>query len=216
MIKRTLTLLIPAAVLLVCVSCKTAYYGTMEKVGIHKRDILVDRVEDARDAQKIAQEQFQDALERFGTVVDYDGGDLEKEYKRLSKAYEKSEKEAQEVRDRIDSVESVSGDLFKEWKKELGQYSSKELRQASKKQYDETLEQYQALMVTMRNAAASMDPVLTAFGDQVLFLKHNLNSRAIAGIQGEADKIQMQVTELIREMEISIAEADAFIKQMGF
>jgi hypothetical protein len=32
-------------------SCSTAYYGTMEKVGIHKRDILVDRVADARDAQ---------------------------------------------------------------------------------------------------------------------------------------------------------------------
>ena len=30
--------------------CSKAYYGAMEKVGIHKRDILVDRVEGARDA----------------------------------------------------------------------------------------------------------------------------------------------------------------------
>jgi hypothetical protein len=215
MTKRLFLFLIPAVTMLACVSCKTAYYGAMETVGVAKRDILVDRVEDARNAQAVAQKQFQDALERFGSVVEYDGGDLEKEYKKLNKAYEKSEKEAQQVRDRIDAVESVSKDLFKEWNKELSEYASQELRQASKQQFNATKQQYDALMVTMRNAAASMDPVLTAFGDQVLFLKHNLNSRAIAGIQGEADKIQMQVNDLIREMENSIAEADAFIKQMG-
>ena len=32
------------------------------KAGIHKRDILVDRVEDARDSQQAAKEQFKDAL----------------------------------------------------------------------------------------------------------------------------------------------------------
>ena len=30
----------------------------MEKAGIHKRDIPVDRVEDARDSQQAAKEQF--------------------------------------------------------------------------------------------------------------------------------------------------------------
>lgn len=215
MTKRILMAFIPALALLAGVSCKTVYYGTMEGLGIHKRDILVDKVGDARDAQASAQEQFEDALTSFGKVVDYDGGNLEKEYNRLNKAYEKSEHEAQKVRDRIDEVESVSKALFKEWDNELDQYSSKELRQASQKQFDETRKQYNAMMATMKKAAASMDPVLTAFGDQVLFLKHNLNSRAIAGIQGEADKIEMQVNDLILEMEKSIAEADAFIKQMG-
>ena len=41
----------------------------MEKVGIHKRDIIVDRVENARDAQADAQKQFEDALEQFGSVI---------------------------------------------------------------------------------------------------------------------------------------------------
>ena len=43
-------------------ACSQAYYGAMEKVGIHKRDILVDRVEAARDAQSEAQKQFTSAL----------------------------------------------------------------------------------------------------------------------------------------------------------
>ena len=35
--------------------CQSAYYSAMEQVGIHKRDIMVDRVEDANVAQKDAQ-----------------------------------------------------------------------------------------------------------------------------------------------------------------
>ncbi|KPK35247.1 MAG: DNA repair protein, partial [Nitrospira bacterium SG8_35_1] len=45
--------------------CQKAYYSTMEKFGVHKRDIMVDRVEEARDSQQEAKEQFQSALEQF-------------------------------------------------------------------------------------------------------------------------------------------------------
>ena len=39
-------------------SCSNTYYGAMEKVGVHKRDIMVDRVESARNAQEDAQEHI--------------------------------------------------------------------------------------------------------------------------------------------------------------
>ena len=198
-----------------CLGCQTAYYGAMESVGIHKREIMVDRVKGARDAQSDAKEEFKDALTLFSEVVDFDGGNLEKTYNRLSRAFERSEKEAARVHGRIDSVGSVADALFKEWRRELKQYSNEKLRRESKRQYDATVEQYEQLMETMRTAAATMDPVLAAFRDQVLFLKHNLNSRAIASIQNEAAQVEEDVARLIREMEASIAEADAFIKDLG-
>ena len=40
-----------ALLLLISGGCSSAYYRTLEGLGIEKRDILVDRVEDARDAQ---------------------------------------------------------------------------------------------------------------------------------------------------------------------
>ena len=50
---------------LVLTACQSAYYGAAEQMGYHKRDILVDRVEDSRDAQQEAEEQFQSALEQL-------------------------------------------------------------------------------------------------------------------------------------------------------
>ncbi|RPI63943.1 MAG: DUF2959 family protein, partial [Lysobacterales bacterium] len=63
-------------------SCSSAYYRALETVGIEKRDILVDRVEEARDSQTDAKEQFTSALDRYRSVVNVDGGDLEEIYDR--------------------------------------------------------------------------------------------------------------------------------------
>lgn len=62
------------------IGCQSAYYTTMEKFGYHKRDLMVDRVQDARDSQEEAVEQFESALEQFKSVVDFDGGSLQKKY----------------------------------------------------------------------------------------------------------------------------------------
>ena len=197
-------------------SCRTAYYGTMESFGVHKRDILVDRVKDANNAQIAAKDQFQDALTAFSSVIDFKGGKLEKKYNKLNKQYEKSEARAHQVRTKIVSIEQVAKDLFKEWHKELKQYSNQELRRASEQQYKATMRKYEQLIDRMNQAADKMDPVLSALHDQVLFLKHNLNSMAISSIQQEADKIEADISRLVKEMEASIAEADAFIQEMGF
>lgn len=194
--------------------CATAYYGAMEQLGLEKRDLLIDRVVDAAAAQEDAKEEFANALEAFKAVVAVDGGELEATYDRLSKAYERSDERAERVRARIKEVKGVSKDLFREWEKELDLYSDPSLRRASEGQLEATRDRYEVLAAKMDKAAASMDPVLTAFNDRVLFLKHNLNARAIASLGEESTVIENDVADLIAEMERSIAEADAFISEM--
>lgn len=195
-------------------ACRSTGYAVKEKFGIEKRDILVSDVEAARDSQEAAKEQFASALEQFQSVVDVDGGNLEKKYNKLSKEYDKSESRAKAVSKRINDVEKVSRDLFKEWKKELKLYQSAELRRSSEEQLRLTQDQFEEMLSTMRDAEAKMGPVLAAFRDQVLFLKHNLNSRAIASIQTEAADVTRQIEELIQDMNASIDEANAFIESM--
>jgi hypothetical protein len=58
------------------------------------------------------------------------------------------------------------------------------------------------------------DPVLDNLRDNVLYLKHNLNARAIAALRGELDTINTDVDRLIDAMEVAIAESDRFIAEM--
>lgn len=195
--------------------CATASYNIQERFGIEKRDILVSRVESVAKSQTEAKEEFKDALDAFRAVVSVDAGELERVYDDLSKAHDRAENQANDVRARVSSVKKVARDLFKEWESELNIYSDAGLRRASERQLRETQQKYEVLTAKMDAATASMDPVLTVFNDRVLYLKHNLNARAIAALGTETVDIEDNVARLISEMETSISAADAFIAEMN-
>lgn len=199
---------------LLLTACTTMYLEGLEKVGIPKRDVMVYRVEKARDTQQETKEQFKSALEQFTAATNFKGGDLEATYKRLNDAYEASLGKAEEVRSRIADIESVSEALFTEWKQEITQYSNASMRQNSQRKLEATQAHYHQLISSMKQAESKIQPILTVFNDQVMYLKHNLNARAIASLKGELGNIKSDVTALIASMERSINEANAFISTM--
>ncbi|MCQ8850639.1 DUF2959 domain-containing protein [Alteromonas sp. KS69] len=201
--------------MLVLTGCQSAYYAAWEKVGVEKRDILVDRVENAKESQEDAQEEFSSALEAFSAVVAFEGGELEDVYNKLNSEYENSLSAANDVTDRIDKVESVAEALFDEWEDELEKYQNASLKRESTEKLRDTERRYSALIKTMRKAESRMAPVLSAFQDNVLYLKHNLNASAIGALQGELSTIQNDVDQLIEQMNSAIAESDAFIAAMS-
>jgi chromosome segregation ATPase len=212
---RLSTLLALAIVCLGLGACQRAYYGTMEAFGVHKREILVDRVESARGDQTEAKEEFQTALQKFSDVVNFQGGNLEAKYEELKSQLDRCENKASNLRSRIKSIESVAEALFREWETELEEYASADLRRRSEESLRDTSARYDKLVSAMYRAERKMEPVLAAFRDQVLYLKHNLNAQAIASLQGEVVTLESNVAELIAEMERAIAEADSFIQNMG-
>lgn len=198
----------------ILVGCQSTYFGALESVGIHKREILIDRIEDAQEAQVDGQEQFKNALERFKSVVNFDGGELEENYYLLNDEFEQSEKAAATIRDRIDSVDSVAEALFEEWESELDQYTNTNLRRDSLRQLKNTQKRYGKLLSAMRKAEKSIDPVLNTLRDNVLYLKHNLNARAINSLKNELTTVNRNVNALIKAMDQAISESDSFIKQL--
>ena len=199
---------------LLIISCSTVYYGAMEKVGVHKRDILVDRVEDARDSQTEAQTQFKSALEEFASVVQMPDTELKMAYEKMDRAYEDSKEAAEAVISRINKVESVADALFVEWKKELELYENKALRRSSEEKLIQTQRRYKTMLSSMRRAEKSMAPVLTTFRDNVLFLKHNLNAQAIGSLRSEFTSLKGKIASLVNEMNEAIDESNRFVASL--
>jgi len=196
-------------------ACSSVYYSGLEKIGIPKREVMVYRVEKARDTQQETKEQFKSALEQFTAVTHFKGGDLEAIYNKLNREYEASVDKADEVKQRIRDIEDVSEALFSEWENEITQYSNASLKRSSQNKLNETKIQYQQLIRVMKGAESKINPILVVFKDQVMFMKHNLNAQAIASLKTELGSIKTDVSNLIAAMEKSINEANAFIKTMG-
>jgi Skp family chaperone for outer membrane proteins len=194
--------------------CQSAYYAAWEKVGVEKRDILVDRVEDAKESQEDAQQQFSSALDEFSQLINFNGGELQDIYEQLKDQFEASEDSAASVSGRIDKVESVAEALFDEWQQELKKYTNNTLKRDSQRKLKDTQRRYQSLLNAMRKAENKMDPVLSALRDNVLYLKHNLNANAIGALQGEFNGIKKEINQLVLEMNNAIAESNRFIASM--
>ncbi|MGR8929130.1 MAG: DUF2959 domain-containing protein [Gammaproteobacteria bacterium] len=196
-------------------ACSSLYYKGLEEIGIPKREVMIYRVEKARSTQEETKKQFKSALEQFTAMTNFQGGDLEATYNKLNGEYEASVKKAEEINKRINDVEDVSEALFEEWETELDQYTNASLRRNSQEKMIATEAHYKNLIDAMKRAEAKIEPVLSVFRDQVLYLKHNLNAQAIASLKGQLGMVEADVASLVAAMEESITEANNFIKTIG-
>jgi hypothetical protein len=187
-------------------------YSAYEMIGVEKRDLLKDRVEEAREEQKEAQQTFEDALTRMRKMYGLKGGKLESQYSKLQSSYEDSAKQAQDVETSIGKMETIAGDLFVEWKKEIKEIQTPEYRKRSQAKLKETQVRFTQMSEKLKTAEERMQPVLVKFKDHVLYLKHNLNAQTVAQLKGESGRIENEIEKLIDEMNQSINEADRFIK----
>ncbi|EKO3492472.1 DUF2959 domain-containing protein [Vibrio fluvialis] len=194
--------------------CQSAYYSAMEKVGYHKRDIMVDRVEAAQESQKDAQQELTSALEALSAFTQFDGGELESAYERINDQYQQSEAAAADVHERIAAIEDVADALFEEWKGELALYTSSKLRRASEQKLNTTKASYQTMLKAMKRAEQKMTPVLNTLRDNTLYLKHNLNASAVGSLQGEFATLEQDIRTAITQMNAAIKESDQFLAHL--
>ncbi|EKO3539440.1 DUF2959 domain-containing protein [Vibrio fluvialis] len=194
--------------------CQSAYYSAMEKVGYHKRDIMVDRVEAAQESQKDAQQELTSALEALSAFTQFDGGELESAYERINDQYQQSEAAAADVHERIAAIEDVADALFEEWQGELALYTSSKLRRASEQKLNTTKASYQTMLKAMKRAEQKMTPVLNTLRDNTLYLKHNLNASAVGSLQGEFATLEQDIRTAITQMNTAIKESDQFLAHL--
>lgn len=191
---------------------RKAYYQSRESLlGHHKRDIVVMQVDQACHSLKDSRDQFVEALDKFKTLVHLPESSLEQRYQQLKRRYDVCRSKADSVSQKIQAVEEVSEALFAEWEAELDLYSNRALRARSQQQLKKSRQQYARLLKALQTAENRMVPVLAAFQDQVLFLKHNLNANAIAALRHEFVEIGVDISKLIEVMEKTIAEASQFV-----
>ena len=187
----------------------------MKTFGKEKRDILVKRVIESKKDQEETKEKVKTTLESFQELTGFQGGNLEKSYKKLNSEYESAQSQANKLHDRIQSIDQVSNDLFKEWQSEINEMSNVKLKSQSAAMLRDSRQRQAAYMAAMRKTESQLTPVLKSFQDQVLFLKHNLNARAIGSLKGTSAQMNTDVSALTRSIDSSIQEADKLISSLN-
>lgn len=154
-------------------------------------------------------------LEAFQGATGFKGGDLEKVYKKLNAEYQRCEDRSNKLKSRVDSIDQVATDLFSEWRREIAGMRDRSLKSQSAELLRAARLSHAQYMKQMRRTEANIQPVLQAFSDQVIFLKHNLNAKAIQSLKATSAKIDAQATALVRDIDASSKQADDFIQTLS-
>lgn len=196
-------------------ACNSVYYSIWEKLGKEKRDLLKSNVDSVQDEQQNVQTQFESALDRLKNAYGTGGGHVEEIYTIVKADYERSEDRAERLSIRIKKVEEIGRDLFDEWHDEIEVMNSPELKRKSAVKLRNTQQKFELLTAQMRRSENSTKPVLVKLKDQMLYLKHSLNSQAIGRLEGsEIEEIERSIAHLTKEMRESVARADDFIGEL--
>jgi Protein of unknown function (DUF2959) len=195
--------------------CQSTYYKAMATLGKEKRDILVQRIKEAKKDQDQTKQQLQTTMESFQALTGFQGGSLERNYKRLNSDYENAASQAGKLHDKVQSINQVSNDLFREWQGEISAMSNGKLKSQDTVMLRDAKVRQGTYLRAMRKTEDQIAPVLKAFRDQVLFLKHNLNSRAIGSLKSTSANLQSDVAELVQSIDASSQEADKLITSLA-
>jgi hypothetical protein len=212
--KTRFSVLMLSAVVLACSGCYQAYDTTLETFGKSKKDTLIDRIAAARDAQAQTKEQFALALDEFRAIAGYKGFLLEEKYKELKSQYDQCESQTHTVENQLTEVRRAAKSLFRQWEDEMETFSSSVARRSSEQKYKEMQTRYDAVINAMDRVCDKFYPALSAFKDQVLLLKHNINAQAQIASGGEQAVAEREISLLTQEIDRAMAQADSFIRQM--
>lgn len=196
-------------------SCQSAKYAAYERLGVEKRELLKKDVKSVQNQQKENQEDFKDALEQLRKLYGSKGSELEKRYDSIKSEYDDAKSGADTLTNRVEEMDRVAKDLFKEWEGETDQLTTAALKRDSLNKLRETEKRYQVLSRDVHGSEKKMRVVLSKLGEQVIYLKHNLNAESIGTLSSEKSAIEKDINELIGQMEKSIASSEEFNKHLS-
>lgn len=188
--------------LLLVSGCASVEKAVSTRFGLHRQDTLVRELHAAREAHLVAQDQFAVATEAFDWMLEPEEEiPLRQRYEDLSREFVRTEFRAAEMRDATDRLERAARAYFMDWEDRLYEYADPVIRNTSRRQLDTTRQEYEEAVGHVRRTEVRTNRVLDALGDQVRYLRHNLNHQALAALRNPAIELQLEMKDLLEELE---------------
>ncbi len=192
--------------------CRTgAYYSAMDKVGYERREILADRLQDARASQLEAKEQLGRALSSLRRIDTVPVSGLEDLHADLKHQAGDTKDALNDLRSNIASVDSVARSMFSQWGDDLARINDDTVRRQSAAKMRETQQDYNQLSASLRDTEHRLANVVPALQDQVIVLETSLRAGIRPGKTATLQEVRDQVSSLIEDLQGSIDRTQHFI-----
>lgn len=193
--------------------CSGMYHAAIEQLGWEPQDILVNRVTIARDCQAAARNQFDRLVSLVRDLVTDDSEEAAQRVNALRSAYADAEIRAREVRARVAKVAAAGSAVFDERRRADAAIRDPAARERAMQRTAQAEARYGEMLTTMRQAADATGPALAAVQAALASLGPQPSDDAVGALHGAVADVDATVAALVRDLDQSIAEADAFVQR---
>jgi ABC-type transporter Mla subunit MlaD len=172
--------------------------------GFKQTDKLVKRAEAVSKSIVEARGELEKALAQYNAIIDGTAKDPRKAHKETVKQLEKTDKKGAEVRKNVDEMDADANVYFSGWSDSLSTISNADLRKRSEERLTATKADYDGIKAAAHKAGASYQKFVPYFRDQLTFLGHDLNPSAVAGLKGDAAKLNAEARTVFADIDSSV------------
>jgi len=159
---------------------------------------------------EMSKEAAHAALDGLDVIVEADYADPVVAYQEFVDSIEASEKQAESLRDVYEPMQDAAEKLFKQWSKDLEEFSSLSMRQRSQSRLLKTRQRYDMIVAAVEPALMSYDQLNQSLRDHALFLGHDLNPEAVTTIEADAEELGKQVEALDAQFDTCLEASQTY------
>jgi hypothetical protein len=174
---------------------------------VKAREAVVATGEESKAALEDSLTQWGKILDGYNSIMDGSAKNTEKTYKTLLSDLKAAEGKGANTTKSLTKMDKQAQSFFKDWEKELDQFSNESMKEKSTAMMDKDKAGYADFKDRMTQAGEVFAPVLQELNDQVLFLGRNLSPDGIEMLQDEATKMNEMVKEATAQVEALLAGA---------
>jgi hypothetical protein len=197
-----------AAVLLFA-SCSS----TDPRSGIVETNELSARIEEVRAGSDLAKQRVEAAVKSLKNLTHADfKEDATAAFVDFVAAVDASTQQSDQLHASVVKMKEESVPLFKKWEQSLEAFSSDQMRQHSKERQQKTHERFDAIVSSAEAAQVACDALNVRLRDHVAYLRFDLNSSALAMIQGEVVALEQSAATLSTQLVACQDAAKAYVE----
>jgi len=180
------------------------------QAGVKQAENLVKKTEASAKAITEAREQIKTTLDGYNALIEGNVEDTKKAYGNLQKEMDRSDDRAEDVGKRIDEMNVEADKYFADWTRSLDGISSPDLRARSEERMKDARSRYDQILATTGKAGDMFASFIQNLRDQVTYLGHDLNPRALASLEGDATKLNTAAESFFGKIDSAIDEATSY------
>jgi uncharacterized protein YaaN involved in tellurite resistance len=161
---------------------------------------------------ELAKGTVRDAVGSLEGMMDGDlGEDPAATYTAFVELLDNSEKQAEQLRDSIDPMNANAQRVFKQWEKDLREFTSPTMLKRSEQRMEATRARYEKVREAAERAHQELVQVNKAMRDHALFLGHDLNADSIEAVKTDMREMAGDATKLESSLDRCMESAREYV-----